>query len=187
MTDQEAGRDAATKDAATAVDRREATVHETKALAHPLRLRILRLCWQRELTNKQLAERLDRDPGTVLYHVRQLLKAGLLEPAPFRTGESGAPEKPYRAKARSWWLDDAPDAGAAAAFAPVAAFQEELRAAGPESVRIFLRYAVHLKAEDISELERDIMVLLDRYMTTDDKRLDEPAYGGLVVLHLLSD
>jgi DNA-binding transcriptional ArsR family regulator len=187
MEDHEVGRSAPTDDSATAVDRREATVQETKALAHPLRLRILRLCWQRELTDKQLAERLDRDPGTVLYHVRQLLKAGLLEPAPVRAGESGALEKPYRAKARSWWMDDAPDSGAAAAFAPVEAFQDELRAAGPESVRIFLRYAVHLKAEDIAELERDIMALLDRYLTTDDGRLDEPAYGGLVVLHRLAD
>ncbi len=76
------------------VQRREATVREAKALAHPLRLRILRLCWQQELTNKQLADRLDRDPGTVLYHVRQLTEAGLLEPAPVRTGDTGALEKP---------------------------------------------------------------------------------------------
>ena len=52
--------------------RREATVREAKAMAHPLRLRILRLCLHQELTNKQLAERLGRDPGTVLYHVRHL-------------------------------------------------------------------------------------------------------------------
>ena len=74
--------------------RRQATVREAKALAHPLRVRILRQCRHRELTNKQLADRLDSSPGTVLYHVRQLVEAGLLEPAPVRTGESGALEKP---------------------------------------------------------------------------------------------
>ena len=67
-----------------ALPHHEASEREAKALAHPLRLRILRLCWQHELTNKQLAERLDRDPGTVLYHVRQLVAAGLLEQAPVR-------------------------------------------------------------------------------------------------------
>ncbi len=85
--------------------RRPATVKEVKALGHPLRLRILRLCGDRELTNKQLADRLDRDPGTVLYHVRQLVDAGLLEPAEVRTGDSGALEKPYRSTGLSWWLD----------------------------------------------------------------------------------
>lgn len=44
--------------------RRPATPAEAKALGHPLRLRIMRLCLVEELTNKQLADRLDRDPGT---------------------------------------------------------------------------------------------------------------------------
>src|SRR5688572_29994788 len=62
--------------------RRDATVREAKAMAHPLRLRIMRLCGEQELTNKQLADRLNRDPGTVLYHVRLLADAGLLERGP---------------------------------------------------------------------------------------------------------
>jgi DNA-binding transcriptional ArsR family regulator len=169
------------------VERREATVRETKALAHPLRLRILRLCWQHELTNKQLADRLDRDPGTVLYHVRQLIDAGLLEQAPVRTGDSGALEKPYRARARSWWLDDPLGTPAEAAFAPVEAFQEELRAAGPSAVRTFSRFALHLSAQDAAELGRRIQEILDEYVSTDDQRLDQPAHGGLVVLHELAD
>ncbi|SED02974.1 DNA-binding transcriptional regulator, ArsR family [Amycolatopsis tolypomycina] len=173
--------------ASSPVARREATVSEAKALAHPLRLRILRLCWQGELTNKQLADRLGRDPGTVLYHVRQLLDAGLLEPAPVRTGESGALEKPYRAKARSWWLDDPPNSEADAALAPIEAVQDELRAAGPGSVRVFLRFAVHLSAEDAAELERGILELVDRYVSTDAERPAEPAYGGMVVLHRLAE
>ena len=170
-----------------ALPHREASDREAKAVAHPLRLRILRLCWQHELTNKQLAERLDRDPGTVLYHVRQLVAAGLLEPAPVRTGESGALEKPYRSKARSWWLDDPPGTGADAAFAPVEALQEELRAAGPESVRTFVRFALHLSPDDAAELHRRLMTLLDEYTATDDQRLDQPAHGGIVVLHRLAD
>lgn len=171
----------------TAVRRRETTVREAKALAHPLRLRILRLCWQHELTNKQLAVRLDRDPGTVLYHVRQLTSAGLLEPAPVRTGDSGALEKPYRAKARSWWLDDPPNTAADAAFAPVEAFQDELRAAGPQSVRTFARFALHLSPDHAAELDRRILDLINEYVVTDDQRLDQPAHGGIIVLHQLAE
>src|SRR5688572_14187439 len=83
-------------------ERRAATVREARALAHPLRLRILRLCAQRALTNKQLADRLDREPGTVLYHVRLLVEAGLLHQEGVRTGDSGALEKPYRSTGQSW-------------------------------------------------------------------------------------
>lgn len=165
-----------------------ATVRETKALAHPLRLRILRLTHQQELTNKQLADRLDRDPGTVLHHVRQLTEAGLLEQAPVRTGDRGALEKPYRSTGRSWWLD-APlaEADADSAFAPIAAFQDELEEAGHDSVRLFQRFTLHLSVENADELDRRILAILDEYIDTDDQRLDQPAYGGIVVLHRLAE
>jgi DNA-binding transcriptional ArsR family regulator len=167
--------------------RREATAREAKALAHPLRLRILRLCWQQELTNKQLADRLDRDPGTVLYHVRQLADAGLLEQAPVRTGESGALEKPYRSKARSWWLDDPPDTDADAAFAPIDALKDELNEAGTDSVRAFARFALHLSPEDAATLSSRVLAIIDEYLETEGQRLDRPAHGGIIVLHQLAD
>lgn len=170
--------------------RRQATVHEAKALAHPLRLRILRLCGQRELTNKQLADRLDRDPGTVLYHVRQLVDAGLLEQSPVRTGDSGALEKPYRSTGRSWWLSDplgkAESERDDASLAPIEAFQDELREAGPGAVQTFARFALHLSPEDAVTLERRILAVLDEYIETEDQRLDQPVHGGILVLHRLA-
>ncbi len=168
--------------------RRPATVREAKALAHPLRVRILRLCWQQEQTNKQLADRVERDPGTVLYHVRLLVEAGLLEQAPVRTGDSGALEKPYRVKDSTWWLDG-PLASfdADARFAPVAVFQDELREAGPGSVQLYDRFALHLSPEDAAELERRILVILDEYIETDDDRRDQPAHGGIFLLHRLPE
>src|SRR5262249_25365242 len=131
--------------------RRAATVREARALAHPLRQRILRLCLHQALTNKQLADRLEREPGTILYHVRLLVEAGLLQPAPVRTGDSGALEKPYRSTGHSWWLDGAlanvkPDAS----FTPIEAFQEELREAGPDSVQLTTRFTLHLSPEDVA-------------------------------------
>jgi DNA-binding transcriptional ArsR family regulator len=166
--------------------RREATAKEAKALGHPLRLRILRLCMQQELTNKQLADRLGRDPGTVLYHVRLLTDAGLLDQAEVRTGESGALEKPYRSGGKTWWLDS-PLAGedADVRFAPIQAFQEELREAGPDSVQFFERFALHLSPEAAAELDRRIWQILDEYVATDPDREDQPLLSGLFILHRL--
>lgn len=161
---------------------------EAKALAHPLRLRVLRLCAQQELTNKQLADRLGSEPGTVLYHVRLLVEAGLLQPAPVRTGESGALEKPYRSTRNTWWLDGPlADAEPDVRFGPIQAFQDELREAGPDSVQLFERFALHLSPEEVEELDRRILAILDEYMETDDQRLDRPMLGGIVVLHRLAD
>jgi DNA-binding transcriptional ArsR family regulator len=168
--------------------RQPATVLEAKALSHPLRVRILRLCGQQELTNKQLADRLGSEPGTVLYHVRLLVEAGLLQQAPVRTGEHGALEKPYRSTGRSWWLDNPlADAQPDARLAPFLAFQDELREAGPASVATFARFMLHLSPEDVAELDRRILAVLDEYIETDDQRLDQPAHGGIVVLHRLAE
>jgi len=182
----------------SAVDRRRrrATVLQAKAASHPLRLRILRLCGLEPMTNKQLADRLGSQPGTTLYHVRLLVEAGLLEPAPIRTGPSGALEKPYRSTGRSWWLsaygdtddgepyDDRDDESSLAA---IEAFQAELREAGPDSVRSYARFMLHLSEEEMRELDRRLLAVLDEYIQTDHQRLDRPALGGIVVLHQLAD
>ena len=181
----------------SAVDRRRrrATVLQAKAASHPLRLRILRLCGLEPMTNKQLADRLGSQPGTTLYHVRLLVEAGLLEPAPIRTGPSGALEKPYRSTGRSWWLsaygdtddgepyDDRDDESSLAA---IEAFQAELREAGPGSVRSYARFMLHLSEEEMRELDRRLLAVLDEYIQTDHQRLDRPALGGIVVLHQLA-
>ena len=73
-------------------------------MAHPLRLRILRLCLHESLTNKEMADRLDKNPATVLHHVRMLADTGFLRGERARTGARGALEKPYRATGKSWTL-----------------------------------------------------------------------------------
>ena len=168
--------------------RRQATALEAKALAHPLRIRMLRLTGQQALTNKQLADRLGIDPGTALYHVRLLTEAGLMRQEPVRTGASGALEKPYRSTGQSWWLDDPlADADPDGAFAPIQAFQDELREAGPASVQTFDRFLLHLSAADVETLEQRVVAILDEYVETDSERLDQPALGGIFVLHRLPD
>ena len=73
---------------------------QLKALGHPLRLRILEMLGDgggEPLTNRDLAERLAVDPGHLHFHVRMLLRAGLIERAEGGKGR----EKPYRARANT--------------------------------------------------------------------------------------
>ncbi|WP_017580041.1 helix-turn-helix domain-containing protein [Nocardiopsis valliformis] len=168
--------------------RRPATAREAKALGHPLRLRILRLCLTRELTNRELADRLDTNPGTVLHHVRTLVNAGLLTAAPVRTGASGALEKPYRATDESWWLDGPlQDLPPEERTSPITALTDELDEAGPEAVRTYARFALHLNDEEVAELDRRILAVLDEYVATDDQRLDRPVHGGAFLLYRSPD
>jgi DNA-binding transcriptional ArsR family regulator len=71
---------------------------QLKALGHPLRLRVLEMLGGEggePLTNRELAQRLDVDPGHLHFHVKMLLRAGLIERAEGGKGR----EKPYRAVA----------------------------------------------------------------------------------------
>lgn len=73
-----------------------------RALSSPLRLRVLRLCAFEARTNKELAELLGVNPGTMLHHVRTLVQTGFLSAEPERAGAGGAREVPYRATGLSW-------------------------------------------------------------------------------------
>ena len=73
-----------------------------RALASPLRMRILRLCLHEARTNKELAEELGINPGSLLHHVRSLVANGFLRAEEPRRGARGAREVPYRATGLSW-------------------------------------------------------------------------------------
>ena len=164
--------------------RRAATPEEAKALAHPLRLRILRLCIDQALTNKQLAERLGRDPGTVLHHVRTLVATGFLVPDEVRQGAKGALEKPYRATGRSWnlSLEESPVPAGLDAQAMLEAFQAELAEAGPDAARGFNRLALTLSESSRAELESRVLAILDEFLTRGPDPDGEP-YGLLFAVH----
>ena len=71
---------------------------QLKALGHPLRLRVLEMLGaegEQALTNRELANRLGVDPGHLHFHVKMLVRAGLIE----RTEGGKGREKPYRAVA----------------------------------------------------------------------------------------
>lgn len=70
-----------------------------KALAHPLRVRILDVLGQRTVSPKGLADELGASLGTVSYHVRALAALGMVQLVA-RKQRRGATEHFYRATAR---------------------------------------------------------------------------------------
>ena len=72
---------------------------QLKALGHPLRLRVLEMLGTggEAITNRELANKLGVDPGHLHFHVRMLLRAGLITLV--ETGHGR--EKPYRPVART--------------------------------------------------------------------------------------
>jgi predicted ArsR family transcriptional regulator len=142
-------------------ERRRATDAEARALASAVRLRILRLCLDQPLTNKEIAARLGRNPATVLHHVRTLLETGFLVAEQERRGARGAREVPYRATGKSWLMDTG-DRPPPARDPLLAAFLEEVAAVGErrlDSTRLGLR----LSAEDRAEFGRRLHQLFDEY------------------------
>lgn len=72
---------------------------QLKALGHPLRLRVLEALGETDepMSNRELAQKLDVDPGHLHFHVRMLLKCGLIQQVVSDKGR----EKPYRPAART--------------------------------------------------------------------------------------
>jgi DNA-binding transcriptional ArsR family regulator len=159
--------------------RRPATRAEARALAHPLRLRILRLCLDEALTNREIADRLRQQPATILYHVRTLERTGFLRRDAERRGRRGAREIPYRATKKSWALSFEPDqAGHLAIFD---ATRAELVESGPDAVMGLTRMAVRLGPEQLEELQRRIAELVEQAEADDGS--GEEAVGLLVTVH----
>ena len=165
------------------MDRRPATPEEVRALANPLRIRILRACLDEALTNKEIASRLGRDPGTTLHHVRLLVETGFLAPEEERRGARGSIERPYRATGKSWTLDvgDAPDATRAL----VDAFRAEISAVSTSDIRTLSRLGVRLVPSVREAFEERIKTLVDDLKEADDAA-GEP-FGFFVGMHRRRD
>lgn len=162
--------------------RRAATLEEARALAHPLRLRILRLCLEEALTNRELASRLDLHPATVLHHVRTLVSTGFLVEEPSRPGPRGTTEKPYRATGKSWRLE-VTDAAEEAAVrrAVLDAVAAEVDEAGPDAVLSSARMAMRLTPGQIEDLKDRIQAIIDEYALVQEPG-GEPV-AMLILLH----
>jgi len=159
-------------------ERRPATEAEAKALASAVRLRILRLCLDRPLTNKEIARRLEANPATALHHVRTLVDTGFLVAQPPRRGARGAREVPYLATRKSWSLDLS---GHSDGSEMVDAFLEEIRHVDLGQSRMS-RLGLRLSAEEHAEFNARLFAILAEYQA----RPPTPggrAYSVFVVVH----
>jgi DNA-binding transcriptional ArsR family regulator len=147
--------------------RRLATAEERKALAHPLRLRILRLCLDEALTNKGIADALGKDPGSTLFHVRKLTEQGFLVPEQVRSGKGGALEKPYRATGKSWDLDMGLTESSST-LNMLDAFRAELIEAGPSTLLMSSRAAMRLNEQHVQELRDRLQDIIDEFVDLKD-------------------
>jgi DNA-binding transcriptional ArsR family regulator len=158
---------------------RDATPAEARALAHPLRLRILRLCIDESLTNRELSLRLDRDPGTVLYHVRRLVELGFLKAEPMRRAASGHLEQPYRITGKSWMLRVSKTPSYSTAV--LDAVRDEMTEAGPKAAVSTTRLGVRLRDSDVRELRGRLDELADDFAGRDHP--DGTPIGILLLAH----
>ena len=140
--------------------RRPATDAQARALASSVRQRILRLCLHEARTNKELATALDRDPASVLHHVRTLVAAGLLTAQEERRGARGAREVPYRATGLSWELDIPPGL---VDRSSLEAFLDEIVGAPLDAVSV-ARIGLVLDADGAAELQRRLDALFDEFV-----------------------
>ena len=120
---------------------------DARALASTLRIRILRLCLDEALTNREIAQRLDRNPATVLHHVRTLVDRGFLTAEPARRGNRGAREVPYRSTRKSWRTPGGPGMSRIL----IDTFLEEVALVDPQDVLV-TRLGLRLDPAGLEEL-----------------------------------
>jgi DNA-binding transcriptional ArsR family regulator len=128
-----------------------------RALASPLRMRILRICLHEAHTNKEIAAALDLNPGSTLHHVRTLVDTGFLKAEEPRRGRRGAREVPYLATRRSWTTRVPGISGVL-----IETFLQEIAPLAPDDVQVS-RLGLKLNDAHREELERRFYDLLQEY------------------------
>jgi DNA-binding transcriptional ArsR family regulator len=156
---------------------------ELRALAHPLRIRILRaLSISGELTATEASEQVGESPAACSFHLRQLAKYGYVE-----EGERGpGRRRPWRRVATSVRYEleqeDAESGMAAAALAGVlrkgyvdrirrAAEQYHAQPAEWRRATGHSDFTVWATPQEVREIDEKIMALLRQY----NDRVDDPA------------
>ena len=163
------------------IARREATEIEARALANPVRLRILRLLRFDQLTNAEIAVQLELNPATSLHHVRALKNAGLISDGTPRPGPNGITEKPYRDNGKSWTLEINEEGPAKrASNAAIDAFTAEITQPGAK-IEGLTRLALHLNKTSLAELQARLLTIYDQYEQRQDP--DGSPYALFTAIH----
>ena len=161
---------------ARAVERRDATDAEAKALASSIRIRILRLCLDEAMSNREIAEATGLNPATSLHHVRMLADTGFLEPQEARRGKRGSREIPYLATGKSWFLNTGD-----MTTEMIEAFTAEFTAA-PHEERTMGRMAAILTEDEVEEFRARIDELFEEFRSR-RKKPKAKQWGLLIAMH----
>lgn len=156
--------------------RRAATDVEARALASAVRMRILRICLDAPHTNAEIAQRLERNPASVLHHVRTLANAGFLEALPVQRGQRGSRPRPYRATGKSWQLSTV-----GASRPMVETFLAGISDLGPTDLDIS-RLGLRLDQAGREELAERLQNLLDDFAARPSPPHAEP-WSVFVAVH----
>lgn len=165
---------------------------QLKALAHPLRLRILETLIEQPRTTKQVAEILGEDPLKLYYHVDALEKAGLIELVETRT-KGNLLEKYYQAVAQEFSATfplDQPlseeEAGTIAATIGrlLVEVREELQHFPLSADQPPLAQHLHVKVDpaELPSLLQQIQELVERVATADQEQGKEGTPYSFTVL-----
>ncbi len=171
-------------------------LEQVKALAHPLRMRILEtLVVSPPMTTKQVAERLGEKPTRLYHHVDKLEKVGLIRLTHTRQNR-GATEKYYEAIARSFragaeLFSDDSTGEQEAAFVPMirtifdtttnelmrlATAQESASLVDDEGVLSYIE--MHLTQDEVDKVQAKLQDVLE-YLQNSDDPAQKPGDEGL--------
>lgn len=153
-------------------------VRRARALASPLRLRILRVCLHEARTNKEIAEILGIPPASCLHHVRTLVTNGFLAAQEERRGKRGAREIPYLATRESFDSDIAVPNTVELLLATTL---DEIRGLPPGDASS-TRLGIKVSGERLSELTSRVNDLVAE-LAAEPSDPDGEAWSFLVVLH----
>jgi DNA-binding transcriptional ArsR family regulator len=157
---------------------------QLRALADPLRVRILHILADRAATNQQLAAALGQSQAKVLHHVRYLLDAGLILLVDQQI-RGGNVEKYYRAKARLHSFrpepSDSPEHAGPVSVALLESATQELAASlaqWPDQTLYWETRRGRLTPERTAEFSERLQELIAEYWgELDSPPVDEP--GGV--------
>ncbi len=161
-------------------------IKQLKALSHASRVRILSCLAEKPMTAKQLADLFGEEPAKTSYHVKQLLKVGLVELKFTRETQNGIIEKYYQAIAKEFQTDPylarQPEGGShletgflrqlnKAQSDFLKAYRTDLeRAANQQDAPMTTAhglYRLNLTAEQLPAFQEELQKLLEKYAQND--------------------
>ncbi|MGE5676296.1 MAG: ArsR/SmtB family transcription factor [Mycobacterium leprae] len=162
-------------------------IKQLKALSHASRVKILSVLSEKPMTAKQLADQFGEEPAKTSYHVKQLLKVGLVELKFTRETQNGIIEKYYQSIAKEFQTDPYLARQPEGTSHLETSFLRDLNKTQSDFLRAYRAdleqaaaredaipataygsYRVKLSPEELPRFQAELQVLLEKYATDGD-------------------